>query len=281
MKDIAPRKYAPNLFDILPRTVRKGDLWSVDVFPVLDSELYDFWFGEQLAELGVESFPELFSEIMRTTKSCHVLDLMGGAYFLKPEEYSRVSSVTGFRLGNPESKYIENIAAELQYIHENPEYGSSGYLQQLKSKAKLLSLLRQEPKRAVVYGSLYDKDAWSVLDASMSGQNIESINVAIVRPLGPFLNNHLTDEQSFTDREKIKYAAVFTRVSNELLSRINRNLGFAFVQIPQLFPKVWIEAWAKKMETRFGCSVRVALNKKYTEQYKNEQFVALFRFEKR
>ncbi len=251
------------------------------MFPVTDIDRYEFSFSQQLAELGVQSFPELFSEINRKTMSCHVLDLMGGAYFLEPEDYHTVSSVTGFRLGNPESTYIDGVADELHNIHAYPEYVRPEYPQQLRSNVNRLFLLRQEPKRAVVYGSVYDEDAWALLDTSMAIRTIQSFNVAIVRPWEPFLNKYLTDEQSFSDRDKIRYASVFTRVTSKLLSRINRNLGFAFVQTPQLFPQVWVEAWAKKIEAKFGCSVQVALDEKYKEQYKVDIFNAFFRFEKK
>jgi hypothetical protein len=178
---------------------------------------------------------------------------MGGAYFLKPNDYSRVDSTTGVRLGNPESAYIQKLKAIIQQIGKNGKTDT----QMMRKTFQWIKQLNSEKKRAVVYGSTYDKETWQDLSLSMRRRRIPSFDLVICRPEGPFFESFITDDVPLTDRQKLKYAAVFDKVFREVLERVNQQHGLLFFQIPEIFDRAWIDAWTKKIAARYNLEIHL------------------------
>lgn len=120
-KPITPIKYAPNLFEPIENLRSHNDLWGVDLlYPTSGkSHSYEYTFSELLAELGVKSFQELIEKLSKESQQVHVLDFMGGGYFLPPSQYSFISSMTGFRLSNPEETYFLERRSDIELMTEH------------------------------------------------------------------------------------------------------------------------------------------------------------------
>lgn len=256
---ITPPKYAPNLYNPPDFATRESDSWGIDVFNrgPSSSNTYDCHFQAFLNLLGCTSFVELIDKL-KSNGDVHVLDLMGGAYFLDPDQYQSVTSVTGMRLGNPEPGivkfYTENIEFDLERSGGKQTEHSRGLLQELAD----IELLNREEKRKVVYGSVYDRSSWRSLDTSMRERKIDSFDLVICRPYGPFFERYITGEKPMSDKEKLRYGLVFDKAFREVLARVDKKNGVLFFQIPQIFDEQWILTWVKRAEARYGLKISAA-----------------------
>jgi hypothetical protein len=276
---ITPKKYAPNLYDPPEFARREQDSWGVDVFHdnVAGFYSYDSRFKILLRKLGYESFIEIIDHF-GSNGDCHVLDLMGGAYFLKPNQYQSLTSITGLRLDNPEESFIRSNKEELVFDY-NRNGKETEYSKKLKQELQDIDSLRNEEKREVVYGSVYDKRTWRELSNSMHKRNIDSFNLVICRPQGPFFERYITGEKTLSNREKLKYGLVFDKTFREVLARVNKSNGMLFFQIPQIFDSLWINEWVKRAESKYGLKIDVAEDTEYNEKFKENSHIFVARYQ--
>lgn len=253
-KDIAPEHFAPNLFNPSDISKRECDIWGIDIFANSEAERYEATFSEVLAKIGVKDFPQLFESRKSQGLSNHILDLMGGGYFIEPKKYYLVDSMTGFRLGNPEKAYkeiiLEDIASEKEPDHLN----------KLEEQLDRLSQLQSLATRQVVYGSVYDLAAWDKLDRNQSFRHINSFDVAVCRPVFPFYESTITNGNKITDYQKLQYGAVFDRVFDQLEQRMNHHNGIVFAQVPGIVKHEWLTRWVDKASHKYGVTIDLGVN---------------------
>lgn len=279
-RSITPQDYAPNLYSPPQVAQREGDNWGVDIFNdgVNGFYSYDARFQRLLRSVGNESFTNLFEERKNNKLPVHVLDLMGGAYFLRPNQYSLVDSVTGVRLGNPEAGFIASCEEELEFDKKRNNGQPTEYTDLLRTRMGWIQQLNSEGKRQVLYGSVYDKQTWDQLSASMTARDIESFDIVICRPQGPFFENYLTGGEKLTHYQKLKYGLVFDLTFREVLSRVNRENGMMFFQVPEMFDKDWVQKWINRTEKKYGLVIELLEDEEYNEKFdsKSMQFLARY-----
>lgn len=244
---VAPRHFAPKLFEPLKRARRTNDFWGIDCVSISENETYDHTFKNLLDYLKIESLAQLVKERKTQGQINHILDLMGGGYFITPENYPYLDSITGVRLSNPEESYKHLIEEDIEFIKQRnePHPSDTDTLMSYDWALASLQYMQQSPKRSVVYGSVYETKTWSALDQSMADRKIPSFDLAFCRPAGPFYAENIIGEMKLTKRSLMKYAAVFDRVFELALAKISRP-GEMFIELPGIISTSWALKWAKK-----------------------------------
>lgn len=281
-KDIVRRDHAPNLFTPPKHAAREKDYWGVDIFHEEKfRDRYDDSFGELLRDIGVSSFSELLSNRKRDHLGSNVLDLMGGAYFVGPDDYPVLDSITGFRLDNPEAAFVQMTEQEIEFeLTRDVTYKDPQYLPKLQVNLEKLDFLQKSKKRAVVYGSVLDLEAWEELDKNMAARGIKEIDVAVCRPEGPFFEKNMTEEKgSMSDSERLEYGLVFASVFQQLHQRMNHQNGVIFMQIPEMLSKELLDKWIKIVSKKFGMSITVEKEERKKHYKKDNSFVVMCQYD--
>jgi len=147
--------------------VNDKDYWNWDGIDNIKS--YEHTFRSILEKLNYSDFQDLVEQREYLSKrQLHVLDLFGGAYFLK--DLSSVKTITGVRLRNID----DTLLNDLDTIPHEPKY-----TQRLKS-------IVQESKRNIIEGNLYKNETWKKIIEDSKQKQRPAFDLIICRPEGPF-----------------------------------------------------------------------------------------------
>lgn len=277
---ISKPKNAPVLFEPLERSRKYADRWPVDLI-YRDGEIgYEDTFRELLRMLGFENFDEIYSFLRSAGAGVNILDLMGGAYFIKPGQHETIDSVTGMRLGDPEPNFIAEQLRKIDRILKlnstDPDLNKIATV--AEAKLEELKRIQSQKKRKVIFGSVYDLKTWERLSRSMRKRQILDFGLVICRPQGPFLEQYLVGEEPINERQKLKYAAVFDRTFREVLLRINKKCGILLFQLPSIFSREWIEHWIEKTSTKYGLEMHLWHDQKISQETNSNRYYFGARF---
>lgn len=244
---VAPKHFAPKLFEPLKCDRRTNDFWGIDGVSVREDESYEHTFKNLLEYLGINSFPNYLQERKTHGLTNHVLDLMGGAYFVPAECYEFLDSITGVRLSDPHDAYVHHIQSDYEFTKKrnHPQSNDLKLLKDYEWALASFEFMHGSSKRDVVYGSIFETATWSDLDHARVARGIPKFDMIVCRPAGPFYGENILGARKYSKQTLLKYAAVYDRVFELTLARLDQR-GEMFLEIPGIISTEWAVRWAQK-----------------------------------
>lgn len=252
---IAPKHRGQALFRTDDPQPRKHDKWGVDSVIIQEVYNYEQTFAEALHTLEVTTFDELIFKRKSLSRENNILDVMGGGYFISPETYPQVDTMTGIRLGNPEEEFLKDLLFKIEDENNKP-HKDDKYLKLLRVRLKTLKNLQIEPKRRVIHGSIYTLDIWRDLDRLNRKRGIKSHDVIVCRPVAPFSAKFLSRDQELNEAQTRNQGVIFDRVFQQTIARLSKG-GVFFTEVPKIFSKEQINFWVAKKRDKEQLNIKV------------------------
>ncbi|MBP6925752.1 MAG: hypothetical protein KBC22_01695 [Candidatus Pacebacteria bacterium] len=201
--------------------VSNDDMWKWDGMRNIVS--YEDTFHDLLDQLDYVSFEDLVEQREYELKRpLHVLDLFGGAYFLK--DLSSVKTITGARLTNVDEKLMKVAGFDAIIFGKGQD------------PAKLKKII-DDPKRDIITGDLYKTETWKKLKDSAHEKTQDGFDLIICRPEGPFaVTSKPFNSVSIANVEDATLGReeIYIMLLEKALKLLSPHRGLLFSQIPGL-----------------------------------------------
>jgi hypothetical protein len=205
---------------------RSGHTWDFDgVYHGIEYwKSYDHEMRGGLKVFGCKSFDDLVIVLgNKLDRKPNVIDLMGGAYFLKNPE--NTNSFTGIRVHDKDSDFFsfnEEIDDELSVLTK-----------------KIISA----PNRRIIEADILTVKGWNDIEKA----EIPKADLLVCRPVGPFDVRHaMTDGFDKSGGYVGLYLALFKR----MLKLVNKEGGVIFTEIPDVYNTKEINKFLKDLDEK-------------------------------
>lgn len=201
--------------------VSNNDAWYWD--GLSNVVRYEDTFHDLLGKLDYTSFEDLVEQREYERKrELNVLDLFGGAYFLR--DLSSVNSITGARLANVDEEMLEDPGLGNIVLGKPGDY-------------QILKRIIQSPKREIVEGDLYKTETWKKLQEAADQKTENGFDLIVCRPEGPFaVRSRPVNSRSIADveDESQNREEIYVMLLEKAMNMLSPDHGLLFSQIPGL-----------------------------------------------
>lgn len=205
---------------------RSGYTWDFDgVYHGLDYwKSYDHEMRSGLKVFDSKSFDDLVIVLgNKLDRKPNVIDLMGGAYFLRNPE--NTNSFTGIRVHDKDRDVFsinEGIDDELSILSK-----------------KIISA----PNRRIIEADILTVKGWNDIEKA----EVPKADLLVCRPVGPFdVRNAMSDRFDIPEGYVGLYLALFKR----MLKLVNKKDGIIFTEIPDVYNTKEISNFFKNLDEK-------------------------------
>lgn len=212
----------------------RGATWDFDGAQVYPNHWmsynHEMYFGLS-AIFGCDTFDSLVVALSeKLGRKPHVIDLMGGAYFLNSPE--NTASLTGIRVHDKDSDFLE--------------YKGGADDQEGQLYRKIIGC----PNRRIIEADILSNAGWNTIYQ----QKLPPSDLLVCRPIGPFDCSHAIGDPL---DDPTSYFGLYASLFRRMITLVNQNTGIVFTEIPDIVPDYELNTFFSTFDSSQKCQTDV------------------------